>query len=301
MSFHLGELNRRTFLGGMLAAIAVGRGSAAAIEGDDRWALLSDTHIAADRTRVNRDVNLTDNLNRVIDQVLSSQVRPSQLFISGDLALGKGEPGDYATLLELLEPVAKAKLPIHLMLGNHDHRMNFRKALGDKLRTPRPLEEKHVAVVESPHANWFMLDSLEFVNATPGNLGDDQLRWLTTALDAKKDKPAIIVVHHNPVFMTQGNIAGLKDTDKLFELLAARHHVKAVFFGHTHHWDRSTHEGIHLINLPPVAYLFMAGDPNGWVEGLLKDNGMTLTMHTLDKAHSSNGQITQLDWRPDRI
>lgn len=262
--------------------------------------MLSDTHVAADRKRVNRDVNMAENLAAVIDQVLSGGARPGNLVVCGDLALGKGEPGDYAILLDLLAPVAKHALPTHLLLGNHDHRDNFWGAIANKLPNDRPLESKHVAIVESPRANWFMLDSLEVVNATPGMIGEVQLAWLTAALDARKDKPAIIVVHHNPQSAAQGKIAGIKDSDQLMSVLSPRRNVKAMFFGHTHHWNRTEQDGIHLINLPPVAYLFVNGDPNGWVEGNVRDNGMSLTLHTLSKQHSQRGSQTQLEWRTDR-
>ena len=62
----------------------------------------------------------------------------------------------------------------------------------------------------------------------------------------------------------------------MFGILRPRKHVKAWIFGHTHQWNVSQDEsGIHLINLPPCAYLFTPGHPNGWVHATLKPDGIT--------------------------
>ncbi|MEI9897932.1 MAG: metallophosphoesterase [Chthoniobacter sp.] len=98
-----------------------------------------------------------------------------------------------------------------------------------------PLASRRVSIVEAGHANWFMLDSLDVTNQTPGRLGDEQRAWLAKALDARADKPALVMVHHNPVF-ADGNKTGLLDTAELIAILAPRRHVKALLFGHTHTW-----------------------------------------------------------------
>jgi 3',5'-cyclic AMP phosphodiesterase CpdA len=219
------------------------------------------------------------------------------VLVNGDCALTSGLPGDYATLVSLLEPLWNAGLPVHLTLGNHDDRPVFRKALAQRLTDNRPLESRQATIVESPRANWFVLDSLEAVNRTPGKLGSEQLAWLGRALDEHRDKPALIVAHHNPVFGQPVRNSGLTDTNELFEVLVPRKHVKAYIFGHTHHWAVSQHEGIHLVNLPPVAYLFKLGDPNGWVEAHLADGSMNLELHALDVKHPANGQKLNLTWR----
>jgi hypothetical protein len=75
------------------------------------------------------------------------------------------------------------------------------------------VEKKRVAVVSLPRANLFLLDTLEKTNATPGYLGDQQLEWLTKALDEHKDKPAIIVGHHH--LEDGARPGGIKDTKRV--------------------------------------------------------------------------------------
>jgi len=152
-------------------------------------------------------------------------------------------------------------------------------------------------VLESPRANWFLLDSLEKVNATPGELGAEQLSWLSQALDARKDRPTLVMVHHDPQWTEAAKRSGLRDTEKLFDVLVPRKQVKALIYGHTHRWRRSQREGIHLINLPPVSYLFDKEAPNGWVEMQLSDRGARLTLHALDTQHRQHGEKVELTWR----
>jgi Icc protein len=218
--------------------------------------------------------------------------------LHGDVAVLKGEAGDYKTVADLLVPAGKAEMPLHFMLGNHDDRDEFREVL--KGQAASPIENKHVAVLEAGPVNWFLLDSLDRPNSTPGVLGEEQLKWLAAALDKHADKPALISVHHHPVWPKNDpnfKNGGITDTVPLFEILEPRKHVKAVFFGHTHDWAITQREGIHLVNLPPVAYVFAKGRPSGWVRVDVATSGMTLTLSALDKTHMQHGEKRELAWR----
>src|SRR3981081_3588031 len=56
----------------------------------DRWALLSDTHIAADRAAILREVNMTAHLEAAVKGVRAMASRPAGVFVNGDCALLKG-------------------------------------------------------------------------------------------------------------------------------------------------------------------------------------------------------------------
>jgi calcineurin-like phosphoesterase family protein len=277
----------------------------------DRFALLSDIHIAADRKTIYRGVNMFDNLQRVSMEVIAS--RPSAVFIDGDLAHLRGKAEDYATVVESLKPMRNAGLPILLTLGNHDRHDHFWAALPEedtaskeaRGRLPgqvavrpaqdKPVDGRQAMAYQTPRANWFILDSLAQGSPTTGLVGDNQLHWLASALDKAPDKPAIVVVHHNP---DRGLIVtGLRDTGALMAVLQPRRQVKALIFGHTHSWGVRQEAGLHLVNLPPVAYIFWAGKPNGWVEMTLADAGMTLQLHCLDKKNKLDQMSLKLDWR----
>ena len=263
------------------------------------WALLSDTHIAADPALIHSNVNMTRNLQTVTDEVLAWPEPVSGVLINGDLAYNNGEAADYAAVLGLLRPMRERGLPIHLTLGNHDHRQHFWAALPKEKSMDARLPERQTALVRTQFANWFVLDSLIKTQTTPGLLGEAQRSWLTRALDQNADKPALVAIHHNP---SHGGAKdnGLEDTADLLAILRPRRHVKAYFFGHTHRWDVSRDEsGLCLVNFPPVAYLFEQGRPNGWVHATLQSDGARLELRCLDRAHKDHGQVVNLVWRKD--
>lgn len=301
MPIHLQPLSRRRFIGRVLAgaagAVLVRPSLAAESRSNPNcWALLSDTHIAADPEFTHRKVHLRKNLAQTVGEVISLKERPAGVLVCGDCAYGSGQTGDYQQLVRLLEPLREASLPVHLALGNHDNRERFYEAItwaNDGTRLP--VKDKHTALLRSPNANWFVLDSLERTESTPGLLGKEQLEWLAGSLDANRDKPALVMVHHNPGIA--GN-SGLKDTVALFEVIRPRKHVKAYFFGHTHVWnvERDT-AGLHLVNLPPVAYVFKDTDPSGWVQVRVERSRANLEFYSIDPSHKAHRQQIELTWR----
>jgi 3',5'-cyclic AMP phosphodiesterase CpdA len=262
----------------------------------DTWALLSDVHIAADPEFTARGVKMSAHLRQAVNEVLGLSELPTAALVCGDCAYGSGQTGDYALLTRLLQPLRESGMPVHLALGNHDHRERFFDAIAwanDGVR--RPLEDKHVRMVRSPRVNWFILDSLEKTESTPGFLGQEQLEWLAGALDANKDKPALVMVHHNPG--VAGHL-GLKDTVALFEVIRPRKQVKAYFFGHTHVWSiERDSTGLHLVNLPAVAYVFQEGEPSGWVHAVVEQDRAILEFHAINPSHKAHRQRVELPWR----
>jgi len=301
MPVHLPPLSRREFFKRTLlagAGLAVAPDLFAARWRTDAtsWALMADTHIAADVGRIARGINMADHFRRVTRQLFALLKRPAGAFILGDCAFNSGEKDDYATLVTLLAPLRAGGLPVHLALGNHDHRENFWWAFADARSAKRPVKDKHVALLRTSDVNWFMLDSLETTLQTPGSLGTAQLHWLAKSLDANRKKAAIILTHHHPVKAENGN--GLKDTERLLELVRPRKQVKAWFFGHTHNWNvRKDESGIHLVNFPPTAYVFHPTIPSGWLHATVRRDGMKLELQCIDPAHEDHGQVVDLDWR----
>jgi hypothetical protein len=295
------SISRRRFLARSTAAgagLSLTSSFALATKSVDRhlWALLSDPHLAADRTTVVREVNMVEHFAAVRREMLDLARVPAGVLINGDCAYNTGELADYQLLTEMLGPIRAAQIPIWLGLGNHDCRAHFLQTLASELPTHRPLRDRLVALVRTPLANWFVLDSLEQALAVPGMLGEEQLVWLANALDANRRKPALVLVHHNPD--TPGTNMGLKDTEGLFQVLRPRKQVKALFFGHTHVWKvERDPSGIHLVNLPAVAYPFEAGQPTGWVLASLDREGADLELRCIDRSHPAHGQKHDLRWR----
>jgi 3',5'-cyclic AMP phosphodiesterase CpdA len=290
-------LTRRGFISRTAAAALVGlEAQRTALTHDQKppWlAWLSDTHIDADPGRMNLSQNMSRNLERVVTEILAEPTKPDAVFIDGDLALKNGQAGDYERLLALLKPIREAKIPLHLALGNHDDRDQFRRVLSAEPPGASEIQDKHVLVIDLAGLRLIVLDSLDKPDLVPGVLGASQLSWLARALDTEPARPTILFVHHN-LSEKQG---ALTETRQLLEIAEPRKAVKAIVYGHSHRWERTQQEGIHWLNLPAVGYPFSADQPLGWCRFEPGTRGATLTLRAIGGATAADGQRVELEWR----
>jgi 3',5'-cyclic AMP phosphodiesterase CpdA len=292
---------RRAFLG-YAAGAATAANQVASLAAPQRptapigeWlALLADTHISGNAEALHNGQNMSRNLTRTVQEILAEPTRPSAVLIDGDLALLKGEEADYVQLVECLEPLRHAGVPVHLTLGNHDDRVAFRRRFLNPGSPQSLMEEKHVSIVETQGQNLILLDSLDAPNVTPGVLGPQQLEWLKTWLDEHADRPCILFVHHN---LVEAPEYPLTDTLALRGVIDPRKQVKAVVFGHTHRWQSTCMEGIHWLNLPAVAYTFADDQPLGWCRFLPTGEGATLQLRVIGGRTTHTGEQVELTWR----
>ncbi len=299
MPITLPPISRRQFLASSAAGLAALSCSNLAIANRSKvdanyFALFSDTHIAGDPKTAAHGTNMTDNFAQATGEVLACDPRPTAVLVCGDCAYLQGKSDDYRQLHSLVAPLRASGIAVHWAMGNHDNRQRFWEVVEEGRPNPSPIQNRQVTVIETPHANWFLLDSLDETNKTPGVLGADQLAWLGKSLDQHAAKPALVMVHHNPDERPQPT--GLVETRQLLDLLTARPHVKVLFHGHSHHLAISKAKQLTLVNLPPVAYLFKEGDPNGWVGAQLSGDGITLTLHCIDKKHPLNEKSYAVKW-----
>ncbi len=251
------------------------------------WAFLSDTHVAGDKEEAYRGFKPYKNLQTVVPQVVSAA--PQGVIINGDVARLTGEQSDYQRINELLNPITQ-KIPVHMTMGNHDDRANFRRAFPD---ITTQVEEKYVHVIEASPVRMILLDSLLYVNKVAGLLGKSQRSWLENYLATASAMPTLLFVHH-----TLGdNDSGLLDVDRMFSIIQPHSFVKAVFYGHSHLYQYSEREGIHLINLPAVGYNFSDSQPVGWVDAKLTEKGGDFTLRAFGGNQSEDKRTTHLDWR----
>lgn len=304
MPIHVPPLTRRDFLAGALGAGAsvllpgrlLGAESESVPTDPNRFALLADTHVCEAPDRVQSGIKPVENFRLARAEVLALRPRPAAVIVAGDCAFNEGLPGDYATLAAEVRPIREAGIPLWFALGNHDHRGNFYAAFPDaRPKRAPPVTDKHVALVHSPHADWLLMDSLQKTNYTPGRLGEEQLKWVAGALDARPDRPALLVAHHNPDDAPK--TSGLEDTGPLLETLKGRKQARAYVYGHTHTWRHAKDGGLHLINVPTLVWVFDKAQPRGWLDAQLKPDGITLVLHALDKEHAAHGQKLELAWR----
>ena len=315
MPIHIIPIKRRRFLDlsakGAVANIVVP--SVLAIPGKEvpidphRFAFLSDTHIMANPTAVARGINMADHLRQVVEEIAAQTTKPGGVVVNGDLATDGSPPtaGAYRYLAQLLIPLSNLGIPIHLTMGNCDRRSLFADTLTAMLPRKPPVAGRLVNVLKTERANFFLLDSLYNTErtVTEGDLGMEQIGWLTRALDNHVEKPAIVICHHNvnqpEAKSDTAQKGGLRDGAELVDALLPRKHVKAFIFGHTHEWRHWKLDGIHFINLPTTAYIFDPEEPRGWVDVRLEKRGMSLRLESLDKTHSKHREKFFLRWRKE--
>jgi len=301
MPITLPQLSRRAFLkraalAGAAGALAPHSYASLFSKSRDKhtFAFFSDAHIAGDAKTLHGGVNMADNLAACTRELAVWPVKPAAVIVNGDLAFTSGKAEDYGTFGELIHPL-RAVAPLHLSLGNHDNRKTFWEAFPDDAAQPATVPDKQAVVFASERANWFLIDSLDMTAVTPGYIGKPQLDWLARELEARPEKPALVVCHH-PIDMT--GLMGLRDSVALMDLLVKHQQVKAFIFGHTHNWNIEQHPtGVHLINLPQTAYPFQVGRPSGWVRATLAKDGAEFELRCLDPHHPEHAQKTQLKWR----
>ena len=183
MPIHLPPLSRRQFLVRSLATGALASFSRSSLLAQARevnphcWALISDPHIHSDRANMAHGINMAAQLEGVVREVLELPRRPVGAIVNGDLAYNTGFAEDYARFTELIAPLRAAQIPLHLGLGNHDHRERFWTALRSDASVKRPLADREVAIIPADRANWYLLDTLDKTNSTPGRLGEAQIAF----------------------------------------------------------------------------------------------------------------------------
>lgn len=298
-------VSRRGFLRGVVGAagaLALGSrwGIAAPTAGVDPncLALLSDIHLDADRAFVHRTgAFVLGQFRQVCDEVLGMTPWPAAVLVNGDLAHLHGRISDYEVVTEAIDVFRRAGLPVHLGVGNHDDRANLLKAVRGADRGLAKVDGRRVLLKRLPVADWYMLDSLRTTNKTPGVVGADQLAWLARSLDMSPNRPAVLMVHHQPDDRPADKVSGLTDTAAFLNTVMPRKQVKAVLFGHTHVWRHYAQDGVHFVNLPTTAYVFDPRQPAGWVDAHVTDRGMTLKLNAITPNHPKNGEVLQLGWR----
>ncbi len=253
-------------------------------------AILADTHVAAYKNEQYRGFFPSKNFHEVLTQV--SEKNPEAMIITGDIARLKGDLGDYTAIKDQLQTL-NSNMPVLMALGNHDNRINFYDVFNENSQNRQEVFNKHVLVVDYGQIRIILLDSLMYVNKTPGFLGQEQRGWLQKFLDMSDNKPVFIFVHHT---LNNGD-TDLLDADRFFNLLRGHKKVKAIFYGHSHVYRITDRNKIKLINVPAVGYNFIDSQPVGWLEARISPDEGIFTLHAIGGNIENNGQVTELKWK----
>jgi 3',5'-cyclic AMP phosphodiesterase CpdA len=252
--------------------------------------LLADPHIPADPAMAFHGLRPAEHARQAVEEILEAGSQGG--LIAGDLAWDQGLPGDYAHLHAIVEPLA-ARMPLCLMLGNHDNRSAFLAEFAPAQVPPEAAVEKSLAIVEHGPIRWILLDSLFRTDIVAGLLGQAQRCWLARLLETADPRPTLIVVHH-PLHEDDDS---LLDGDRLFGLAEPFPQVKAILTAHDHAYRTAVRGGIHVVSLPALGMPFDEAEPVGWIEASLTAAGGDFVFHAVGKNRSRDESVTSLSWR----
>ncbi len=195
----------------------------------------TDPHITADGTRLKNGIDSNQRLLTAIERLFTLRIGVNAAVFTGDL-VDRGDPTEYQTFERLIQPLRR-RMPVYLLLGNHDHRAHFLSNTHGALdaSTMRQVDWIQFSVPLCPGHRLIALDSVE-QGQDAGFLCATRLAWLEQALDTFADEEILLAVHHPP-FKT-GNERfdgiGLLNSHALESVLKPRANIRLVICGHLH-------------------------------------------------------------------
>jgi hypothetical protein len=238
------DINRREFLKltgisgisivcmsgvGSLAHAAWGKKTA----DDFFFVQMSDTHWGFSGPAINPDA--TGTLKKAISLVNGLKDQPDFIIFTGDLTHSTDDPQERRRRMSEFRDITKdlKQTTIKFLPGEHDAAADNAQAYQEFFgQTHYTFSHKGV---------YFII--LDNVSDPKGNLGDDQLQWLSQEIKKIDQASQIIVITHRPLFdlYPQWEWA-TPDGAKALELLMPYPNV-TVFYGHIHqeHHDMTGH------------------------------------------------------------
>jgi Icc protein len=112
-------------------------------------------------------------------------------------------------------------------------------------------------IIRTKHWQLVLLDS-QVEGCVFGNLADDQLALLETALQERPDLHTLISLHHHPIPMESGwmDEIGVKNGERLMGIAKRYDAVKCILWGHVHQESDRMVEGIRMLSTPSTCIQF---------------------------------------------
>lgn len=236
---------------------------------------LSDTRLLAGNVPGRRLFDRVDpeaRLRRVVERLEASGARPQAIVFTGDLS-ELGEPGAYATLRSIIDPVAErlGAIPVWVP-GERDSRPAFRSGLLGQ----RPSDD--------PIHRTIFLDGLRIIaldTSVPGfhhgELDPGQLDWLAAELATPAPYGTILAMHHPPLpsVIDLSVAVELRDQSALAGVLAGSD-VRSIIAGHVHYSTSGMFAGIPVAVASATCYSQDLTAPSGSQRA--RDGGQTYNL-----------------------
>jgi Icc protein len=195
-----------------------------------KFVILTDTHLVP-AGRCLYALDPAARLAAAVQAINRDHDNLAFVIVTGDLA-HRGEQGAYE---ELKERLTALRVPVLLMMGNHDRREPFRAVFREADDDGNGFVQ---AVRYFDRATILTLDTLgENGDVHAGRLCSRRLSFLEAALsDAPRDKPLLLFQHHPPLDLGLPHMDAfkLRDSDEEWEVFNHTRMPDFMFFGHIH-------------------------------------------------------------------
>jgi 3',5'-cyclic-AMP phosphodiesterase len=194
-------------------------------------AQITDLHVVAKGRLFYGTIPTNAQLVEAVAHINSLDPRPDVVIASGDLT-EHGLAEEYDFLREILADLIP---PLFVVPGNHDRREGLLTAFAGEDYVPQP---------DAPFVNYvietFPLRLIGLDTTVPehhhGLMCEQRLRWLDDTLNARRDFPTLIFMHHPP-FRTGVqwmDASGLHGGRTMEEVVRRHRQVVRVACGHLH-------------------------------------------------------------------
>lgn len=222
---------------------------------------LTDLHLFAQPQEALKGIPTRETLQTVVDTILQNEDEFDWVVITGDHTHDE-QPETYRAARGILTPWLDR---LTIVPGNHDDRRVMRSVLSDVIdrQSSDPVPDDDRIVFTFDCANWrcFGLDT-HSPGEVPGYLGEPQAAWLRTQLTAHGNNPSLLFFHHPPVDVgcEWMDRIGLKDRERLVEVIQDFPAVQLVCCGHVHHEFEGRIANTRIVTTPSTGIQF---DPHG--------------------------------------
>lgn len=188
---------------------------------------VTDTHLVSPGETLH-GLDPRERLDACVADINANHSDAQLCVFTGDLA-HQGQVAAYESLRECL---AKLSVPYYLMVGNHDHRDNFRNVF------PETVCDEHGFVqraLDLPAGRFILLDTVE-AGEKWGSFCERRAAWLRQQLDSADDRAVYLFLHHPPfdIGIPSVDRIKLRDAKHLSDIIKQYATIKHLFFGHVH-------------------------------------------------------------------
>jgi 3',5'-cyclic-AMP phosphodiesterase len=242
-----------------------------------KFVVMSDLHLVPEG-ELSMTLDTYERLEQAIETVVSRHGDADFCILAGDLA-DLGETAAYQRLQSL---IARLPIPVHITLGNHDDRPTFLSVFGQHYAAETGKVDK---VIDVKGYRVIMLDSSE-PGRVDGVLEQAQIDWLYQRLAEAKDRPVIVVLHHNAnALHIESDTIRMLEPQGFIDALKSHPDVRQVIAGHVHLTSTASWQGLPFTTLAGGHYSvgFAVDQPGAPFPRLTGPGQMALVVGTPDR------------------